>query len=296
MYPPFSLDQLTAFVTVVEEGSFSAAGRRLGRVQSAISYAVAQLEQSVGSPLFDRSGRTPALTEAGRRLLGEARLVLAQAWSLSELAAGLRAGVEAELRVAVDALYPQTALAALCGRFREVFPATALRVDVGLLGDALAEVVEGRAELGACNLTGPPAEHLAVSHLGTVSVVPVCAAHHPLAGAPGPQRQGLLRQHVQIVQSERSRGQTRDQGVLGARTWRVTELSLKLALILEGVGWGSVPAPLARGHLASGRLVRLHPEPWPAEGHTLDLHAVTLQERPLGPAGQWFREALSLGG
>ena len=51
-----SLDQLRAFVAVVDHGSFSSAGRALGRVQSAMSHSVASLEESLGLRLLDRSG------------------------------------------------------------------------------------------------------------------------------------------------------------------------------------------------------------------------------------------------
>lgn len=289
----YTLDQLTTFLAVVDEGSFSAAGRRLSRVQSAVSYTIGQLEEALGSQLFDRSARTPVPTDAGRRLAAEARLVLAQARELTECAARLQAGIEPELRVVVDAYYPTDRLLGICASFHETFPSTALRLDVRLLGDAVAVVAAGDADLGACNLAGSGHTELAVAHLGTVSVVPMCAARHPLARLRAPQRGPALEQSIQIVHSERSEASA-DQGVLGSRTWRVTDLGLKAELIRRGVGWGSLPLPLARPWLESGELVRLHPEPWPPDGHAISIQAVVRRERPLGRAGQWFRERLQL--
>lgn len=67
-----TLDQLKVFLAVVETGSFTAAAKRLRRAVSAISYAIATLEQQLGLELFDRQGsRTPALTEAGVAMLPE---------------------------------------------------------------------------------------------------------------------------------------------------------------------------------------------------------------------------------
>src|SRR5258706_5134136 len=61
-----TIDQLKVFLSVVEAGSFAAAGRRLGRATSAISYTVANLEAQLGVTLFDREQtRKPTLTEAG---------------------------------------------------------------------------------------------------------------------------------------------------------------------------------------------------------------------------------------
>ncbi|MBX3246225.1 MAG: LysR family transcriptional regulator [Myxococcales bacterium] len=292
-HTPYTLDQLTTFLAVVDEGSFSAAGRRLGRVQSAISYTIGQLEDALGTSLFDRATRTPTLTDAGRRLAAEARLVLTQARELTEVAARLRVGTEPELRVVVDAYYPSERLLSVCAAFREEFPSTALRLEVGLLRDAVAVVAAGNADLGACNLAGGAAPELATAHLGTVHVVPTCAAAHPLARLSAPQRGPLLAQSVQIVHAERAEASA-DQGVIGGRTWRVTDLGLKAKLIRRGVGWGSLPLELADPWIEAGELVRLYPEPWPPEGHRVSMHAVTRRERPLGRAGQWFRAQLQL--
>ena len=290
----YSLDQLASFLAVVDEGSFSAAGRKVRRVQSAISYAIVQLETALGTRLFDRDHHTPVLTEAGHRLAAEARLVLAQARELAECAAQLRANVEPALRVVVDAAYPSDRLLAVCTAFRERFPVTTLRLEVGLMGDAVDVVLRGAADLGACNLANVAHVELASSYLGSVNIVPVCAADHPLAKLPPPQRASVLEQAIQIVQSERSGVLTSDQGVLAARTWRVTDLALKAELIRRGVGWGSLPQAFAAPFIARGELVRLVPEPWPDAGHQVWIHAIVRKDHRLGRAGQWFLDQLRL--
>jgi len=293
VFTSYSLDQLTMFLAVVDEGSFSAAGRRLGRVQSAVSTGIARLETAVGVRLFDRRGRQPKLTAAGRQIAAEARLVIARAQALTETASRLQSDIEPQLRIVVDALYPGEQLVEACAELRERFPTTALRVETGLLGDAVQSVLEGRSDLGACNLDGTLREPLTASHLGIVRVVPVCAPHHPLARTPGRQPASALEPHVQIVQTE-LRPATRDRGVIGTRTWRVSSQELKVALIRRGLGWGSLPATVVAPLLEAGELVALAPEPWPDGGHVISLHAVVLRERPLGRAGQWLRQRLVL--
>ncbi len=286
-------DQLESFLAVVDDGSFSAAGRKLGRVQSAVSYGIAQLESALGARLFERAGHLPVLTEAGHRLAAEARLVLAQTRELAECAARLHSGIEPELRVAVDVAYPTQRLVALCARFRELFPVTMLRLDVGLLRDPLEAVRRGDADLAACNLAWSTPADLATTYLGTVSIVPVCAATHRLAKLRPPHRASALEQAIQIVHSERG-SMTSDQGVLATRTWRVTDLALKTELIRRGIGWGSLPLELAEPLVATGELVRLRPELWPASGHVVWIHGVVRKDHTLGRAGQWVREQLRL--
>ena len=65
MLDGLSLDQVRTFIAAVDEGSFSAAGRRLGRAQSVVSQTLGQLEGQLGVKLFDRGARYPVLTEAG---------------------------------------------------------------------------------------------------------------------------------------------------------------------------------------------------------------------------------------
>src|ERR1700724_3690222 len=72
MLDAVSLDQLSTFIAAADEGSFSAAGRRLRRAQSVVSQTLANLEGQFGVKLFDRSARLPALHRgaAGRGSAG----------------------------------------------------------------------------------------------------------------------------------------------------------------------------------------------------------------------------------
>src|SRR5262245_40668751 len=94
MYDPVTLDQLRAFVTVVEEGSFSAAARKLRRVQSAISSSMSNLETQLGVPLWNRATKVPKLTPQGIAVLGGARRVLLEVDGLRRLTSGLVTGLE----------------------------------------------------------------------------------------------------------------------------------------------------------------------------------------------------------
>ena len=76
MLDRLTLDQMRVLIAVAETGSFSAAARKLGRVQSAISQAVQSLESALGTPLFEREGKLPKLNDAGRVILQDARLVV----------------------------------------------------------------------------------------------------------------------------------------------------------------------------------------------------------------------------
>lgn len=287
-----SLDQLTMFLAVVETGTFSAAGRSLGRVQSAVSHAVAALESSIGVKLFDRSGREPKLTDAGRRLVGEARLVLSQVRSFQQQANELHGGVEPELDLVLDTLFPRARLVSALTAFHQAFPLVTVRVHVALLDEAVGRVLRGEVDFGVCNIVSGVSDPIVARPLTEVVLVPVCALDHPLARTSAPQPVDALRKATQIVLAEGSARGTADQGVLSTRTWRVADLETKLALLLAGVGWGSLPRDLVDEHVDAGRLVRLRPEPWAHEGHVIRLFHLVRADHPLGPAGRWLTDAL----
>jgi DNA-binding transcriptional LysR family regulator len=144
-----SLDQLTVFLTVVETGSFAAAGRRLGRATSAVSYAIATLEQQLGVQLFDRDqARRPALTEAGGAVLSEARSVSVGVDNLRAKVKGLLDGLEAQISLVVDVMLPTARLVEAMRAFEATFPTVTLRLYVEALGAVIQLVHSGMADIG----------------------------------------------------------------------------------------------------------------------------------------------------
>lgn len=286
-----SIDQLRIFLAVVDEGSFGGAARRLGRAISAISYGVAQLEALLALRLFEREGsRKPELTAAGRALLPQARTVAGDMDALLAKARDHHQGLEAELSLVIDVMYPPALLAALLREFTEAFPTVDLRLHIEALGGVPAMLLDSRADLGVAGpMLGDFAE-LERSVIGAVDLVPVAAPDHPLARmeaiAPG-----IARQHLQLVLSDRSPlTEGREFSVTAARTWRLADLGAKHALLLEGIGWGNMPRHLVAGDLAAGRLVALAVPEDPGIAYTFTL--LWRRDCPPGPARQWLQQAL----
>lgn len=286
MYDPVTLDQLRALVTVVETGSFSAAARKLARVQSAISTAMGNLETQLGVPLWDRSGKVARLTEQGRAVLTAARRVLAEVDSLRQLTGGLAGGLEASVSLCLDALFPLPALLALCSAFSANYPSVALRIDTQVMSAVSERVLSGEATLGVVSPRGllPGLERRV---LATIRMVPVIGPQHPLAQHKGKIGARQLTDAVQIVLSERSDvSGVADQAVLSTRTWRVADLHTKHELLRAGLGWGNLPAHLVRDDLRERRLLPLRLEAFTEEALTLS--AIYRPNTVLGPAHRWL--------
>jgi len=130
-----SLDQLRTFIAAADEGSFSAGGRPLRRAQSVVSQTLANLEAQLGVKLFDRSSRQPVLTSQGVALLAEARAVVSRMDVFKARANGLADGLEPELSVVVDAVFPLGHLNAAVAAFQANFPANAAQTVCGRNAD-----------------------------------------------------------------------------------------------------------------------------------------------------------------
>jgi len=141
MLDAISLDQLRTFIAAAEEGSFSAAGRKLRRAQSVVSHTLANLENQTGVQLFDRSGRYPRLTEEGAALLVQARQVVSGMDGFKSSARAIADGLEPELSVVVDVMYPMASLTDAVDAFRKQFPHTPLRLYVEALGAVMQPVI-----------------------------------------------------------------------------------------------------------------------------------------------------------
>src|ERR1700689_1906117 len=144
-----SLDQLRTFIAAVDEGSFSAAARKLLRSQSVISETVGNLEDQIGVALFDRSGRYPKLTPAGMVLLADARSIVSGVDFMKARAKGMATGLEPELSVVVDVFYPIDAITHVAKKFKVQYPGVALRIYVEALGAALNLMLDGRSSVAA---------------------------------------------------------------------------------------------------------------------------------------------------
>ncbi|ANL39077.1 UNVERIFIED_ORG: DNA-binding transcriptional LysR family regulator [Rhizobium esperanzae] len=295
MLDGLSLDQLRTFICAADEGSFSAAARRLGRAQSAVSELVRSLEIQLGVTLFDRSGRYPRLTAAGSRLLSTAREVVAKVDSFKSQAIGMAAGLEPELSVAIDVFFPIHIIAEAAKDFRQQFPEVPLRLFVEALGGTVQPILDQRAGFGIVgSLPAMPAGIL-TEPLAGVTFLVVAAADHPLAAIGGTISRAELAKHVQLVLTDRtelSRG--REFGVMSPQTWRLADLFAKHTFLLNGLGWGGMPEHAVRADIAAGRLVELAVEDISAGGLRLPMSAAYRSDAPPGPAGRWLIERLKI--
>lgn len=294
MLDALTLDQMRMFATVAQAGSFRAGAARLLRAQSAVSHAIANLEHHLGIALFDRSGHRPRLTVAGQALLEDVRAVLLKVDVLRARARGMAEGVEIELSLVVDTLYPLPLVAAALNDLRAVLPAVRLRLAVEPLGGPLQALMAGRCDLAILAGEDFQDARIVTEALQMVPILAVASATHALARRRKALAAADLADHLQIVlQDPTDLSEGQDFGVLSPQTLRVGTQDAKRALILGGVGWGRLPRWSIARELADGQLVQLAANALGPRGvaHTQTYLAHRADQAP-GVAATALREAL----
>ena len=283
-----TLDQLRTFVAAADEGSFSAAGRKLRRAQSVVSQTLANLEAQLGVKLFDRSQRYPQLTDEGRSLLVDAREVANSIDGLKARARAMHEGLEPELAVAIDVMYPMERLTKAASYSRATFPHTALRLYVEALGGVIKPVLDGTCGLGVIGSLPIVPEGLTEEPLLDVPFVTVVSAAHALAGARGVVSKSALQKHVQLVLTDRTTlSEGREYSVFSALTWRLADLGAKHAFLRAGLGWGHMPMHMVQGDLDAGTLVKIRVVDTP-RNMVMPMKVVFRKDAPPGPAARAF--------
>ncbi len=295
-------DALLMMDTIARTGSFAAAARELGKVPSALTYSVRQLENALDVLLFDRRSRQAQLTAAGSELLHEGRRLLQEMDAVANRVRRVASGWETQLSISVEDILSAptifelvqafcSAPAPVKGETGPAGPATRLRLRTDVLAGTWEALVSGQVDL-AIGVSGDYANPggIELRPLGELAFVYCVAPHHPLARAPGPLEDSQLVHHRAVAVADTAQRMTPITVNLlpGQDVLTVASMRAKLEALLRGLGGGYVPEPLARAQIEAGRLVRKETARQPPLAR---LHYAWRAERGLlgpGQALQWW--------
>jgi len=284
----FDNESLKVFLAVLDQGSFSAAARALGRVPSAVSMAIANLEAELNLQLFDRSGREPQPTAQALALVPQARLLATQWQKLENHALALTQGLESRLTLVLAPELLATrwheALAVLAQEF------TLLEVEVltAPQADALALLHSGRAQLALVFERPGMDAREGFQEVGSETLVAVVASGHAMlqrAGAGLGLREDDLAAERQVVVVGRHTQDVDARIAIARQRWQTDTPAAALAMVLAGLGWAWLPRGFVQGPIAAGQLL-----PVPLLNFTNELQlwvdVVWSKAQPLGQAAQ----------
>jgi DNA-binding transcriptional LysR family regulator len=252
--------------------------------------SVQALEATLGVLLFDRSERTPKLSDAGRALLVDAQQILRSTEGLRAHAESIAAEVEPELSLAVDAVLPEDPLRASLKALSHEFPHLPVTLFTEGLGGAEQRLRDRVARLGIyVPLPVQRSSELIGEFLAANPMMPVVATDHALARELSPLPRQVIERYVQLVLTDRTPLSEGFQGnVLGLRIWRFADMHTRLQYLLDGFGWCYMPVHLVHAHISAGRLRRLDIAEHRGRDFSFPLHVMHERSRPPGRAGRWL--------
>jgi DNA-binding transcriptional LysR family regulator len=306
-------DALTMIDTIARTGSFAAAARELGKVPSALTYSVRQLEEALDVLLFDRRSRQAKFTAAGEELLSEGRRLLAETAAVANRVRRVASGWETQLSVAVDDALSRLTVFELCEAFYALDPqgkassgtlgnggpGTRLRLRTEVLAGTWEALVSGQADLAiGVGMQSPPTG-VAMETLGDLAFVFAVSPQHPLAAVKEPLNDvELLRYRAVAVADTAQHMSPLTVNLLpGQDVLTVSSMAAKVEALLRGMGCGYIPEPMARPHLRSGALLlkkTLRPNAVARMGYAWRCGSGRRERAALGLGLQWWLKQLAV--
>ena len=285
--PLISLDQWRALVAVVDQGSYSKAAAALFKSQSAVTYAVQQLESQLGVEAFRLEGRRAVLTPTGQMLYRQARHLLDEATGLEQAAKRASAGWEAEIRLSVDMIFPTWLLFDCLAALNTESPHTRVELTESVLGHRTDTLTRGEADLAIFSSVPPG---FLGEPLMRVRFVLVAHPQHPLHHLDHELTLRELREHRQLVVRESSPDRSTPAAVDAPARWTVSHVATSIEAVRCGYGFASLPEHRIRDELDAGTLKML---PLAAGGERFaELYLVFAARDRAGPATRRLAEIL----
>ncbi|CAD5260753.1 Transcriptional regulator [Bosea sp. 62] len=286
------LEDLEAFVAILDEGSFTAAARALRRSLQSVSRSLATLEESIGVELVRRTTRRSHPTEAGRRFYSRIRPALLEISDAGMEASNQRAEPVGLLRISAPVLFAPVHVVPALAEFLERYP----KIEVELsLSDRFLDLVENGIDL-AVRIGDLPDSELKARRLGALRRV-VYGSPMYLAKHGRPSHPSELADHQCLVRrldvtSEawpfQIDGESHTIRVSGRLRTDSTAATYSAAAL--GLGLGFTPLWQVRDLVERGELEIVLAE---YETQKVPIHAVTPAAKIPLPAARLFAEHLA---
>lgn len=252
----YSFEQLKVFITVCEQGSFSAAARKLKRAQSGVSQAIANLEIAINQELFNRDKNIPVLTDNGKALLPIAQSILHQQKYFDQKVESLAKEYEHELVIAVDESLMNSELLQILSPLADKFPITNFDIITMATFDVEELVRTGKAQVGIVYADGELKIDMDFFLLGQARFLTIASSNHELTRLPIVQDSDLKRYRQCVHRSAKQKELWFSYGI-SSMMWYANTHQTLIDLVHNGIGWANVPELLAKQDIQQGKIVAL---------------------------------------
>jgi DNA-binding transcriptional LysR family regulator len=252
--PRISLDQWRALLAVVDEGGYAKAAQALHKSQSSVTYAVQQLESQLDVKAFKIEGRKARLTPTGELLYRRARYLIDEASRLEQAAKKLSAGWEAEIQLAVEAIFPTWLLLDCFDRLAAESPHTRIELIETVLGEKDDSLLQNQADLA---IFGTIPQGFMGEPLMRVRFILAAHPDHPLHRLSRKLSTQDLRRYRQLVVRESSPRRSTPLRLEAAQRWTVSNMATSIEAARAGYGFAWLPEERIREELKAGSLKAL---------------------------------------
>lgn len=249
-YPRVTLEQWRVFQAIIEYGGYAQAADNLHRSQSAISYSMSRLQQQLGISLLKIEGRKAVLTEQGHILLERSTKLMKEATEIENFSLHLSQGREAEIKLVVDAAFPNDLLMASLAEFAKQSQGTRVQLREVVLSGAIDALNNDEADL----VIGieMPSNFLSDPLIG-IEFIAVAQAEHPLLKLKRDLTSADLALHTHVVIQDSGEHTKMDAGWLSSQDrWTVSSIDSALSAIKHGLGYGWIPSDRLTDSLEQG--------------------------------------------
>lgn len=289
----YNVEQLRMFVEAVELGSFSASAKKLGKVQSAVSQGIANLEIDFNIQLFDRKTRKPTLTKQGRQLYKQAKVIVLQMEDLSFSVKSISSNEEDIIKLALDGALLMPSLFPILTRFSEQFPATEIELISVSSSDVAAFIINQRADIGLMFSDLSPNKDIEPCFIGNLPFNSVCHPDHVLAQSDQVKEIDLAT-HRQLM----CRGYDRDTiqqfiEIAGKVWWSNSFTTIQKVLLNSNIGWAYLPSHAVKNDILNNKLAEVNIS-FDHKAWSPPVDIVTSKLAKKGPALSWLVDNLKV--
>jgi DNA-binding transcriptional LysR family regulator len=286
-----TLAQWQMLAAVVDHGGFARAAEAVHKSPSTLNHAVHKLEQQLGVKVLEPVGRQVRLTDAGEMLLRRARQLIESAEALEDVAGRLSEGLEAEVVLSIDQIFPADALAVALSRFSTQYPYVRVQLHETVLNGGIEMLHDGRADIA---ISGLAAQGFLGEPLVTIHFIAVAHRDHDLHRLERTLDLRDLQRHRQLVVRDSALRQSMDAGWLKAeQRWTVSHLETSIDMVKRGLGFAWLPETRIQDELESGQL---RPLPLAAGGiREVPMQMIFRDRDRAGPATHAMASALQGG-
>ena len=235
-------EQLIIFKTVIETGSFSAAARQLGKVPSAVSMSIANLEIDLNLLLFHRGGREPVATTQALTLYEKTEQLLIEINQWKQHAFALSEGLESSLNIVVVSELLHVQWTDYISQLEQQFPELQINIFSAPQEDALKMLMNQTAQLALMFEREQLESREQFVELKREALVAVAAIDSPLAQCEQVSYEQIL-QSRQIAIASRDRT-LKPELLFSKKYWRTDNNHSACAMIMQGLGWGILPVEM----------------------------------------------------